>query len=87
MKRYFSNQDFYNHIDEMVEILRSTELSKSAEKVDFLIHKVAWTTASELFEELRNEFVALKESEIELPSKVHETLEQFINTIDFALNQ
>jgi hypothetical protein len=70
MEQYSSNQDFYNHIDEIIEILRSTEHSKSADKIYSLIHKVTWTTSTELFEELRNEFVALNESKTNLPTRV-----------------
>jgi hypothetical protein len=87
MKAYSSNQDFYNHIDEIVEILRSTKHSKSADKIDYLIHKVAWTTSSELFGELRNEFVALNGSDKNLSDEIRKVLQQFIKTIDLAPNQ
>ena len=87
MKAYSSTQDFYNHIDEIVEILRSTEHSRSAEKIYSLIHKVAWTTSSELFGELRNEFVLLKKNKKSLPDNVYEAVKTFIKTIDSAQRQ
>ena len=87
MKRYSSNQDFYDHIDEVVEILRSTKHAKSAEKIHYLIHKVAWTTASELFGELRNEFETLLASKTNFPGNLRDILKHFIKTLDDAWNK
>jgi hypothetical protein len=82
MKSYSSNQDFYNHIDSIVELLRTTSLSKSAEKIHFLLHKVAWTTTSELFGELRKEFHSILKQKSEISKENREALNKFITTID-----
>jgi hypothetical protein len=87
MREYSSNQKFYDHIDEIVEELRSCEHSKAADKIHFLLHCVAWTSASELFEELRSEFVALHESNMRLPEDIQKTLDHFIRRMDNFLNK
>jgi hypothetical protein len=47
-----SNNDFYDYVDSTVIEMRQAGLNKEAERLDFLLHKVAWTTSSELFGEL-----------------------------------
>ena len=84
MKSYSSNQDFYDHIDEVVEILRTTTLSKSAEKIHHLLHKVAWTTTSELFGELRNEFNSILKVKSDISNEIRKVIKHFVTTIDIA---
>lgn len=84
MKSYSSNQDFYDHIDEIVDLLRTTSLSNSAEKIHYLLHKVAWTTTSELFGELRNEFHHMLKEKSDISEENREALKNFITTIDDA---
>jgi hypothetical protein len=47
-----SNNEFYDYVDGTVIEMRQAGLNKEAEHLDFLLHKVAWTTSSELFGEL-----------------------------------
>ncbi len=84
MRTYRSNQEFYDHIDEVVELLRTVGHEKSADKINHLLHKVAWTTSSELFGELRDEFSAIIQSKTELPVEIHNAVKGFIETINTA---
>jgi hypothetical protein len=53
-KRLFANNtEFYAFIDTIGQQTRSTGRVDDAERLHTLIHKVAWTTSSELFGELR----------------------------------
>jgi hypothetical protein len=53
-KRLFANNtEFYAFIDTIGQQLRGTGRVDDAERLHTLIHKVAWTTSSELFGELR----------------------------------
>lgn len=47
-----SNQDFYDYVDGTIAELRASGCDKEADRLDHLLHKVAWTTSSELFGEL-----------------------------------
>jgi len=51
---YKSNAEFYQHLDALTASLTESGFSEAGQKIAFLIHKVAWTTSSELFGELRN---------------------------------
>jgi len=43
-------QEVYGQIDELIELLRDVEQHKLAEMLDHRMHKVSWTSASELLE-------------------------------------
>lgn len=45
-------QEYYKELDQFILLLKSNNLVQFADKIDFLVHKVAWTTGSELLEEL-----------------------------------
>ena len=51
---FASIQDFYNFIDGLCDRLQKDGFTAIAQKISYLIHKVSWTTSSELLEELRN---------------------------------
>lgn len=87
MRSYASNQDFYNHIDEVVVELRSTGLEPNARKIHFILHETVWTTTSELFGELREEFDTLLATPQQLPLSLREVLEHLISTIDTSFNR
>lgn len=52
MCSYQNNQEFYDHIDRICAELRRLGFSVIADRIEFLLHTVAWTTATELFGEL-----------------------------------
>jgi len=84
MRSYKSNQDFYDHIDEVVDSLRSVGHTNVADQIHSLIHKVAWTSSSELFGELRDRFEQALASPIPMPTEIRIDLEDFIFTINKA---
>jgi len=85
MRRYESNQQFYDHIAEVVGSLRSAGQKDTADQIDFLLYKVPWNSASELFGELRERFEQALQSQTPLPSAIEADLRGFITTIDQAL--
>jgi hypothetical protein len=54
MQSYESGQKIYVRIDRLAEKLRELESVELADKLNFMIHKVSWTSSSELFSELLN---------------------------------
>jgi len=84
MRSYESNQQFYDHIDEVVVLLRNEGYIGIADQVDYLLHSVAWTTTSELFGELRNRFEQALNSGTPLLSSTDAQLRGFVTTIDQA---
>ena len=84
MRSYESNQQFYDHIDEVVVLLRNEGYIGIADQVHYLLHRVAWTTTSELFGELRNRFEQALNSATPLPSSIDAQLKGFVATIDQA---
>jgi len=52
MRTLKNNQEFYEHLDKICSRLRLIGMSKEADQIYYLLHKVAWTSSSELFEEL-----------------------------------
>jgi hypothetical protein len=87
MRIYASNQEFYERIDSVVVSLRSEGFAEAADQIDFLLHKVAWTTSSELFGELRARFEQILNSPSTLPSPIRTELNGFIVTINQAWNR
>jgi len=49
---FHSNGDFYKYVDGTIAEMRNAGLSKEADRLDALLHKVAWKTRDELFSEL-----------------------------------
>jgi len=84
MRAYESNQQLYDHIDEVVVELKSAGQVETASQIDYLLHKVAWTTTSELFGELRDRFERALKSPTPLPSAIEVELRGFIATINQA---
>jgi hypothetical protein len=87
MRTYSSNQEFYDHIDKVVILLRSDGHEHEANKIHHLLHKVAWTTSTELFGELRNCFEAILGASPGLSAPIAADLRNFIAVINGALNK
>jgi hypothetical protein len=47
-----TSEEFYRRVDELCFRLSQMELNAEADRISFRIHKVAWTSAAELFREL-----------------------------------
>jgi hypothetical protein len=82
MSTYLSIQGFYDDIDSVVGMLRMEGRTEAADQIHLLLHKVAWTTSSELFGELRDRFRGALKSSPPLPSEIAIRLENFIGVID-----
>lgn len=52
-------QQLYKRIDKLSHQLQEMEYKELGNKIHFLVHKVAWTTSSELFSELTLVFESL----------------------------
>jgi hypothetical protein len=59
-RQFASNDEFYAFVDTIAERLRTCRFTSDAERLHTLIHKVAWTTSTELFGELR---IALQQTQ------------------------
>ena len=64
-RQFSSNAEFYAFIDSIADRLRSGGFGHDSERLNTLVHKVAWTTSSELFGDLR---IALRKILEERPS-------------------
>ena len=85
MHKYKSNDEFYKHLDMLTKSLSESGFSESGQKISFLIHKVAWTTSSELFGELRILLrETLKQHRDSLPQPISDDLLDCIRVIDRA---
>jgi hypothetical protein len=87
MHQYESNQQFYNHIDKVVASLRLTGQIDIANQIHHLLHKVTWTSSSELFGELRERFEKVLKSPTPLPKHVEDDINGFITIINQALSR
>jgi hypothetical protein len=65
-------------------MMRHEGFHSDAEEINFLLHKVAWTTTSELFGELRNTFTSILEKNSDFPVQLRDKLKLFIATINVA---
>ena len=84
MATYQSNQEFYDDIDSAIEMMRHEGFNSDSEEINFLLHKVAWTTNSELFGDLRNKFISILEKNSDFPVELRDKLRLFIATINVA---
>ncbi|MEO6907718.1 MAG: hypothetical protein ABI210_07495 [Abditibacteriaceae bacterium] len=68
-------------------MLRGQGFSKSADDIYMLLHKVCWTTSTELFEELRITFYnILRENRTLLSRELQEDIEQCAGVLEEALD-
>jgi len=85
-RQFASNDEFYTFVDRIAERLRLHGFTSDAERLHTLIHKVAWTTSTELFGELR---IALRQTQEEgtLRDKaLAYDISLAIDTLDHALS-
>ena len=61
MKQFAGVQEFYAFIDAFAERLTNQGLEDHARKLHFLMHKVAWTTWSELLGEIAAELQRIED--------------------------
>jgi hypothetical protein len=77
-------QEFYKCLDEMCLRLRKVGRESEANRVWNLLHKVAWTSASELLPELEIAFrdILANSGESPLPRELESELAKYVRMLD-----
>jgi hypothetical protein len=76
-----NNQEVYDHVDATIDSLRQSGFTGDAERLHHLLHKVAWTTSSELFGELGHALLTIAENP-KLPPAVRDQIESCIAAVE-----
>ena len=75
-------EDIYPAIEELIKEMRMCENIKLADILYHRMHKVAWTTRSELFEELKRTITtALQSKEYMFPENIKNQLQKIVKMI------
>ena len=86
--RFNSNQEFYAHIDSLIERLNGLNLVTSAQEIHSILHESAWTTSSELLGELKIGLVKIRtEHQGQLPRDAEQDIVSCIRFIEDAWNR
>ena len=75
-----SNREFYEYLDTVIEDLREAGFSREAATLEHRLHRVAWTTANELFQELEQLLGGL--SKLDLPSALLAKVQRCVTTLE-----
>lgn len=75
-----SSQEFYAYLDTVVADLRNAGFAHEADAIDFRLHRVAWTTSTELFDELEERLRALTLAG--LPAAVNAKVHRCLTTLE-----
>jgi hypothetical protein len=87
MKEMKTVQDIYTSVDTLVAELHSLKVSELANTLSFRVHKVAWTTGSELLEELQTVMMeALRIDGDCLPPSIKQDIEYILRAIEHILS-
>ena len=82
MKKIQSIIDVYPAIDELIIELKTVSQFKLADTLYHRLHQVAWTSGSELFEELQNVLEgALQSYEVDLSESIRSQIQQILCVI------
>ena len=88
MKQIKTAEDIYSAVDELVVQLKAAGQSRVAAILDHRMHKVAWTSRSELFEELQKILTKILETDSQnVPSLLREQIDRVLFTIGNFLQQ
>jgi hypothetical protein len=72
----------YEPFERLIVSLRADGLAQDAERLHYLIHKVAWTTGSELLGELGREIAKLRgEHEARFSSSTRDQMEEALEMV------
>ena len=83
-RQFTSNADFYTFIDTITQRLCSGGLVQHGERLNTLVHKVAWTTSTELFGELRIALRKIREERTSVDAALLSDITVAIVAIDDA---
>ncbi len=81
MKQIQTVQDVYPAVDELVVDLKTSGESRLAAILHHRMHQVAWTTGSELLEELQDVLAGALKSEAKLPQSLKKQMERILHVI------
>ncbi len=83
-----SNQEFYAHIDSLIERLKGLNLVAPAQELHSILHERTWTTSSELLGELKLALVRIRTQHWgELPRDEDQAIASSVMTIEDAWNR
>lgn len=86
MMKIHSVEDVYPALDEIIAHLRTAGQAGLASLLHQRLHEIAWTTRSELIEELHSVLTqALKADRAHLPDSVAQQMEQVLRAIENEL--
>ncbi len=83
---FANNSEFYAFIDTIAQRLRSNGLVEDGERLNTLVHKIAWTTSTELFGELRIALRKIPEQGRSVHASLLSDITVAIEAIDHALS-
>ena len=84
--RHFSNNDeFYTFVDTIAQRLCASGLAADGDRLNALVHKVAWTTSTELFGELRIALRKIDDHGRSVDAALLSDIAVAIEAIDYAL--
>ena len=87
MKQIKTAEDVYSAVDKLVVQLKASGQSRVAVILDHRMHKVAWTSRSELFQELQNILTEILETDGQnVPSLLRGQIDRVLLTIGNFLN-
>jgi len=85
-RQFASNADFYDFVDTIAERLRRYHRFADAERLHTLIHKVVWTTSTELFGGLRLALRNTQETDNLSDSDLASDVTAAVEALDYALS-
>jgi hypothetical protein len=86
MLKFKCNQEFYDHIDALSASIEKAGFTAASRRLFGLVHKVAWSTSTELFYELKNALLAIfDESRETLPRNLSDDVRACVQAIDEIL--
>ncbi len=71
----------YECFEELIRRLRAEDHTRTANKLDFMLHRVAWTTGSELIGELGLEILAFRERVSDMSAELQHSLEKCLSIV------
>jgi hypothetical protein len=71
----------YDCFDELIAQLRASGHASTADKLDFILHRVAWTTGSELLGELGVEIIQFQRSAPSASAELQQALSRALDMV------
>jgi hypothetical protein len=71
----------YECFEELIELLRARGYASTGDKLDFLLHRVAWTTGSELLGELGAEIVRFQRDTQSVSGELQHSLSRSLDMV------